>query len=75
MVNLPTGTPLPSAPDHGQGRLRKKGLEEGAKRSLLHSAGSFPKHRREQEIPFSKDGAWLLAVLPGAERAVCPSAS
>ena len=38
-------------------------------------AGSFPNHRREQEIPFSKDGAWVLAGLPGAERAACPSAS
>ena len=38
-----TGIPLPSAADHGQGRLRKKGLGEGAKLALPCTVGrEFP---------------------------------
>jgi hypothetical protein len=45
--------PLPSAADHGQGRLRKKGLGEGAKLALPCTVGrEFPEPQKGTGDPF-----------------------
>lgn len=53
LVNLTAGTPLPSAADRGQGRLRKKGLGEGAEPGLPCTVGrEFPETQKGIGDPF-----------------------